>query len=182
MLTATYGESVTSTPMYESCEPSGPMLKGTTYIVRPRIAAGEEPVQLRAHLGGVHPVVRGPGVGLALGADEGAVLDPGDVARVGRGPVRARPLGVRSSSVNVPASTSCLQSSSYSSSEPSNQWTPSGWQSATMSSTQSSRRGCVVGAAVTIDTAQRSYRWCRNPAQPSPDHARIPRPHPHVHI
>ena len=38
MLTATYGESVISTPMYESGEPSGPMLNGTTYIVRPRIA------------------------------------------------------------------------------------------------------------------------------------------------
>src|ERR671918_171152 len=37
MLTATYGESVISTPMYDSDEPSGPMLNGTTYMVRPRM-------------------------------------------------------------------------------------------------------------------------------------------------
>ena len=92
MLTATYGESVISTPMYESGEPSGPMLNGTTYIVRPRIEPRNSPCELRAHLGRVHPVVRGAGVGLALGADEGAVLDPGDVARVGGGPVGARRL------------------------------------------------------------------------------------------
>ena len=38
MLTATYAESVSCTPMWAMSEPSGPMLNGTTYIVRPRIA------------------------------------------------------------------------------------------------------------------------------------------------
>jgi len=38
MLTTTYGESVSWTPIREKGEPSGPMLKGTTYMVRPRIA------------------------------------------------------------------------------------------------------------------------------------------------
>src|SRR5579885_3654721 len=37
MLTTTYGESVISIPMCESGEPIGPMLKGTTYIVLPRM-------------------------------------------------------------------------------------------------------------------------------------------------
>ena len=37
MLTATYGELVSSTPICAIGEPSGPMLNGTTYIVRPRI-------------------------------------------------------------------------------------------------------------------------------------------------
>ena len=37
MFTATYGESDSSTPMCEIGEPSGPMLNGTTYSVRPRI-------------------------------------------------------------------------------------------------------------------------------------------------
>jgi len=37
MLTTTYGESVTWTPMWEMGEPSGPMLKGMTYIVLPRM-------------------------------------------------------------------------------------------------------------------------------------------------
>src|SRR2546426_404279 len=37
MLTATYAESVSWTPMWAIGDPSGPMEKGTTYIVRPRI-------------------------------------------------------------------------------------------------------------------------------------------------
>ena len=37
MLTATYGESVISTPIWASGEPIGPIEKGITYIVRPRI-------------------------------------------------------------------------------------------------------------------------------------------------
>ena len=38
MLTATYAESVSWTPMWAMGEPSGPIEKGTTYIVRPRMA------------------------------------------------------------------------------------------------------------------------------------------------
>ena len=38
MLVATYALSVSCTPMCAIGEPSGPMLKGTTYIVRPFIA------------------------------------------------------------------------------------------------------------------------------------------------
>ena len=38
MLTATYGESVSCTPMWAIGEPSGPMENGTTNIVRPRMA------------------------------------------------------------------------------------------------------------------------------------------------
>ena len=41
MLTATYAESVSCTPMCAMGEPSGPIENGTTYIVRPRI----EPVK-----------------------------------------------------------------------------------------------------------------------------------------
>ena len=37
MVTATYGESVISTPMWAIGDPSGPIENGTTYIVRPRI-------------------------------------------------------------------------------------------------------------------------------------------------
>lgn len=35
MLTTTYGESVSSTPILERGDPTGPMLKGITYMVRP---------------------------------------------------------------------------------------------------------------------------------------------------
>src|SRR6266704_1276112 len=36
--TATYGESVISTPSWEISPPSGPMQNGTTYMTRPRMA------------------------------------------------------------------------------------------------------------------------------------------------
>ena len=36
--TTTYGESVTCTPILAVSEPSGPIEKGTTYMVRPRMA------------------------------------------------------------------------------------------------------------------------------------------------
>lgn len=43
METATYAESVISTPSAESGEPRGPMQKGTTYIVRPRMEPRKTP-------------------------------------------------------------------------------------------------------------------------------------------
>ena len=92
MLTATYGESVISTPMYESGEPSGPMLNGTTYMVRPRIEPRNSSSSLARISAGAFQLLVGP-ASTSLGrADEGAVLDPGDVARVGVRPVRAGPL------------------------------------------------------------------------------------------
>lgn len=35
MLATTYGESVSSIPILDKGDPTGPMLKGMTYIVRP---------------------------------------------------------------------------------------------------------------------------------------------------
>ena len=40
-------------------------------------------MKLGVHLGGCGPVVRGPGFVLSLGADVGALLDTGDVIRMG---------------------------------------------------------------------------------------------------
>jgi hypothetical protein len=37
MFTTTYGESVSCTPICDIGEPTGPMLKASTYIVRPRM-------------------------------------------------------------------------------------------------------------------------------------------------
>ena len=122
ILTATYGESVICTPNWARSEPSGPMLNGITYIVRPGHAAVEQPVQDRLHLGRVHPVVGRSGVVGDARADEGAILDAGDVARVGAGEEAVGPLA-RFSRMNVPASTICWQSRSYSSCEPSHQCT-----------------------------------------------------------
>ena len=62
MLTTTYGESDSSTPMCAIGEPSGPMLNGTTYIVRPRMQPSNSAVERGLHLVGVHPVVGRAGV------------------------------------------------------------------------------------------------------------------------
>src|SRR5512133_1063731 len=46
MLTATYGESDSSTPMCAIGEPSGPIEKGTTYMVRPRMQPSNRPFKV----------------------------------------------------------------------------------------------------------------------------------------
>ena len=43
MFTTTYGESVNWTPMRDMGEPTGPMLKASTYIVRPRMQPLNKP-------------------------------------------------------------------------------------------------------------------------------------------
>ena len=48
--TATYGESVISTPSAEICEPSGPMQNGTTYIVRPRMQPSNSAVRASSRI------------------------------------------------------------------------------------------------------------------------------------
>ena len=92
--TATYAESVSCTPMWAMRDPSGPIEKGTTYIVRPRIAPSYN-VRISARMiVGVAPVVvRSCEVG-RCGADERAVLDTGDVGGVGVRPVAVGALGV----------------------------------------------------------------------------------------
>ena len=55
MFTTTYGESVSCTPICDIGEPTGPMLNGSTYIVRPAHAAVEQLLQLLAHLERVLP-------------------------------------------------------------------------------------------------------------------------------
>ena len=128
-------------------EPSGPIENGTTYIVRPCIEPRNRSVSVSRISCGSRQLLVGPGVGLALGADEGAVLDARDVARV-----RAREVGVRAASPRrasrtCPRSTSSRQSASYSSAEPSHQWIALGWVRAATSSTHAFRRALFVGAS-----------------------------------
>ena len=47
MLTTAYGESVIWTPSCEMGDPSGPMLNGTTYIVRPAMDPAKRPRRIR---------------------------------------------------------------------------------------------------------------------------------------
>ena len=83
MFTTTYGESVSSTPMWAMGEPSGPMLNGITYIVRPRMQPSNRPCSVALHLRRLDPVVVGAGVVLLLTADEGAVFHARHIRGVG---------------------------------------------------------------------------------------------------
>ena len=130
MLTTTYGESVSCTPICDMGEPTAPMLNGSTYIVRPRHAAAEQLLQRPAHLERVHPVV-GRARRLSFDSEQMKV----------RSSTRATSLGVGARVVSSRAKDSALslvkraavdhlaaQSVSYSSCEPSTQWiAPRAW-------------------------------------------------------
>ena len=85
MFTTTYGESESCTPIWAIGEPTGPMLNGMTYIVRPFMQPSNFGVSSGLHLVGVHPVVGRTGIVLLHRADVGAVFDAGDVARMAAG-------------------------------------------------------------------------------------------------
>ena len=91
MFTTTYGESVSWTPICDMRRADRPHAE-RQHVHRPAAhRAVEQLLQLPAHLEGVDPVVRRPGVVLGERADEGAVLDPRDVARIRSRVVAARP-------------------------------------------------------------------------------------------
>ena len=96
-------------------EPRGPMLKGTTYIVRPRMQPSKSPRERGLHLPGLDPVVGRPGVGLRFQAtDKRAVLYPRHVAGVGAGQVAVWDAGSSPRRMSVPASTISAHRRSYS--------------------------------------------------------------------
>src|SRR6476469_634082 len=64
ILTTTYGESVNSTPICENGESIGPMLKGSTYIVRPRIHPRNRDFSLRRISKGLTQLLVGPAFSL----------------------------------------------------------------------------------------------------------------------
>ena len=76
-------------------EPSGPMLNGTTYSVRPRIAPANLSCSTSRISAGSRQLLVGPASSSDSRADERAVLDARDVARVAARQVRVRPLGLR---------------------------------------------------------------------------------------
>ena len=75
--------SVNSTPILLNGEPTGPIEKGMTYIVRPFIEPGENLAGPAIAFLGRHPIVRRPGVFAELAANVGQVLGPGHVVRGG---------------------------------------------------------------------------------------------------
>ena len=60
MLTTTYGESVSCTPICDIGEPTGPMLNGSTYIVRPRMQPLNSSFSFRRISNGLTQLLVGP--------------------------------------------------------------------------------------------------------------------------
>ena len=150
---ATYAESVSWTPISAIGEPSGPILKGTTYIVWPRIAPLNFSVNSSRISAGSRQLLVGPA--------SSSLCEQMNVRSSTRatslGSERARYEFGRLASLrrsNVPASTRCCARRSYSSADPSHQWIASGWVRSATSSTQRSSFSLVVRAAVSIVTWQ----------------------------
>ena len=86
----------------------------------------------------------GPASASSTRADEGAVLDPGDVGGVG-GAVERVGLLLGVEPGEGAGRDELVGEAGPLLSEPVHQWTRSGWVSAATSSTQASSRACVVG-------------------------------------
>src|SRR4051812_22806429 len=149
MLTATYGESVSWTPISEIGEPSGPIENGTTYIVRPFIAPEKRSLRIaRISFGScqwfVGPASSSRSEQMNVRSSTRATSPGSDHARYECGRLasdRRR---------NVPASTISWHRRSYSSAEPSHQCTESGRVSSATSRTHLSSRSLLVRADVSV--------------------------------
>ena len=64
MFTTAYAESVSCTPICDMGEPIGPMEKGSTYMVRPRIQPLKSPLSLRRISNGSIQLLVGPALSL----------------------------------------------------------------------------------------------------------------------
>src|SRR5918996_4160171 len=138
--------------MWAIGEPSGPIEKGTTYIVRPRIEPRKSPFSVWR----ISPGARQLFVGPASSSRSEQMKVRSSTRATSPGSERARyELGrLASESLSkVPASISCRQSCSYSSAEPSHQWTESASVSWATSSTHASSLRLVVRAGVACVTS-----------------------------
>ena len=153
--TATYGESVISTPSWEMSLPSGPMQNGTTYMVRPRMHPSKiSPNVLRISSGAIQLLV-----GPASSSRSEQMNVRSSTRATSPGSDRHQKLSGRSSGfsrVNVPASTSRPVSRSHSACEPSHQTTASGLVSPAISPTH------PASAARLVAAFPRSARVCRS--------------------
>ncbi len=145
MLTATYAESEISTPMCAIGEPSGPMLNGTTYIVRPCMQPLNRPSSVARIAFGSTQLLVGPASSsvaeqMNVRSSTRATSEGSDQARYELG------RSFSFSFLNVPARTSSAHRRSYSASEPSHQWMRSGCVRAAISCTHFSSFALRVGA------------------------------------
>src|SRR3954452_13629607 len=131
------------------CDPSGPIENGTTYIVRPVIEPRKRPSSTSRISLGSRQLLVGPA---SSGLSEQMKVRSSTLA-TSPGSERARYEFGRFASESlskVPRSTSPWQRASYSSAEPSHQWTASGSVRAATCSTQASSLGFVVSVWVEL--------------------------------
>ncbi len=129
--------------MWAMCEPIGPMLNGTTYIVRPRMQPLNSPRSVAFISLGSTQLLFGP-ASLLL---RGQTKVRSSMRATSFGSERARKLWGRFSGfsrIRVPDSTISSHSPSYSSCEPSHQRTVSGWHSSTISWIHSRSPACLT--------------------------------------
>src|SRR6185295_10993738 len=128
------------------------MLYGTTYIVRPRIEPSNSPRSVSRISSGSSQLFVGP----ASSSDFEQMNVRSSTRATSSGSERARYEFGRLASDNrskVPLSMSAWHRSSYSSADPSHQWTRSGLHIAATSSTQASSRSCFVGTVMSLATS-----------------------------
>src|SRR4051812_38941477 len=106
--------------MWDLSEPRGPIENGTTYIVRPRMAPVKRSLIVPRISAGSRQLLVGPASSslaeqMKVRSSTRATSDGSDHARYELGRLAS------DSRLNVPASTSCWQSRSYSSADPSHQ-------------------------------------------------------------
>src|SRR5690606_13254010 len=122
--TATYAESVISTPTWDISLPSGPMQNGTTYIVRPRMQPlNSLPNVSRISAGAIQLLV---GPASSSRSEQMNVRSSTRATSLGS-EAAWKLLGRLARRVNVPCSTRRLVRRTHSSSEPSHHSIRSGW-------------------------------------------------------
>src|ERR1700754_1787487 len=132
-------------------EPIGPIENGTTYIVRPRMA----PANLSCRTSRIWIGSRQLFVGPASSSRSEQMNVRSSTRATSPGSLRARYEFGRLASEsfsNVPASTSSAHSASYSSADPSHQWTADACVNSATSSTQERSFLCLVGTVVSMVT------------------------------
>src|SRR5258706_2401322 len=144
--------------MCAMCEPSGPMLKGTMYMVRPRMQPLKRPSRVARILFGSHQLLVGPASSsdceqMKVRSSTRATSEGSDHARYELG--RSFSLSLR----NMPAFTSSAHSRSYSASDPSHQWMRSGCVSAAIPCTHLRSFWLRVGAPPATGAACACIRY-----------------------
>src|SRR5262249_9798831 len=127
-------ESVSSTPICDIGDPIGPILKGSTYMVRPRIEPLNSSFSLRRMTYGFSQLFVGPA--LSLEREQMKVRSSTRATSLASERARKHPgHNFSLSLVKVPLLTISRQSLSYSACEPSTQWMESGLVSSAVFST-----------------------------------------------